>query len=191
MRSAPQCVKLHDGPVYDQSLVVGEEGRIVNAVVWVENGPLPPRFPAPTTPVVIDQKGCLYEPRVVIAQVGQPVEFRNSDPEPHNVHTKPRLGRGTNFMLSRAGTARVVKFEQPEVAVPVGCDVHPWMAAYIAVLPHPYGAVTRRDEDAKLGPLPPGNYTIAVWHEKLGTKRQEVEIKPRSELSLEFSFGDA
>ncbi|GIW45785.1 MAG: hypothetical protein KatS3mg077_3067 [Candidatus Binatia bacterium] len=191
MRSAPQCMGLHSGPVYDQAVVVGEDGRLANAVVWVEEGLPEGGFPVPEEPVVIDQRGCLYEPRVVTALVGQSVEFRNSDPEPHNVHTKPKFGRGTNFMLSRTGTSRIVRFERPEVAVPVGCDVHPWMVAYIAVLPHPFGAVTRLGADVVLGPLPPGKYTVAVWHEKFGVRRQTVNVGPQSEVSLEFIFGDA
>lgn len=188
MRSAPQCVKLHPEPVYDESLVVDQDGRLVHAVVWIDEGLPPGRFPPPSEPVVIDQKGCIYEPRVAIAMVDQAVEFRNSDPEPHNVHTKPQTGRGTNFMLSRQGTSRIVKFERPEVAVRVGCDVHPWMVAYVAVLPHPYAAVTRRGEDVRFAPLPPGRYTIAVWHEKLGTQKQSVQLEPNAEASLEFSF---
>lgn len=189
MRGAPQCAKLHSGPVYDESLVVDADGRLLNAVVWIEEGPLPAEFSVPSTPAVVDQKGCIYEPRVVVATVGQAVEFRNSDPEPHNVHTKPQAGRGTNFMLSRTGSARTVKFDRPEVAVRVGCDIHPWMVAYVAVLPHPHGAVTRRGEDVRLGPLPPGKYTVAVWHETLGTKRQTVQLEARGHEVLSFSFG--
>ncbi len=188
MRGAPQCVQLHSEPVYDESLAVDADGRLLHAVVWVDDGLPAVWFPPPATPTVIDQKGCLYQPRVAVATVGQGVEFRNSDPEPHNVHTQPQTGRGTNFMLTRAGTSRTVKFDKPEVAVRVGCDVHPWMVAYVAVLAHPYGAVTRRGEDVTLGPLPPGRYSVAVWHEKLGVQKQVVQLDPRGRAMIEFSF---
>lgn len=188
MRSAPQCANLHSEPVLDPSLLV-ENGYLVNAVVWVEEGLGHLTFPAPKAAVVIDQKGCLYVPRVAVAMVGQPVEFRNSDPEPHNVHSKPKLNRGANFMLSRAGLAKTVTFHKSEVTVPVGCDVHPWMAAYVAVLSHPYGAVTPSSGPVRLEPLPAGQYTVAAWHERLGTARRTVEVRPGQETSVEFVFG--
>jgi plastocyanin len=187
MRAAPACASQHPGAVYDPSLVI-REGRVANAVVWVEKGLEAWSFSPPSTPVVIDQKGCMYEPHVVIAQVGQDVEFRNSDPEPHNVHSRPRGERGWNFMLSRAGTARTVRFEKPEVAVPIGCDVHPWMSAYVAVLEHPYGGVTAADGGVRLGPLPPGTYDIAVWHERLGKKDVQISLAAGERKRLEVVF---
>jgi plastocyanin len=189
MRSAPQCAKLHEEPVYDRAVVV-QNGRLANAVVWVEAGLEGLSFPPRKEPMVIDQKGCLYTPRVAVVTVGQPVEFRNSDPEPHNVHIKAKANRGANFMLNRTGTSRSVTFTVPEVAVTVGCDVHPWMVAHVVVLPHPFGAVTNGAGSARIGPLPPGEYTVAVWHEVFGKREQRVRLEPRAEASVEFHFGD-
>ncbi len=184
MRAAPLCARQHSGPVFDPSLIV-HDGRVANAVVWIAKGLEAWSFPAPDKPVVIDQKGCMYEPHVVVAGVGQPVEFRNSDPEPHNVHSRPSQERGWNFMISRTGTSRTVSFRKAEVAVPIGCDVHPWMSAYVAVVEHPYAGVTDSSGSVKLPLLPPGTYTVRVWHELLGTTEQTVSLQPRERKAVE------
>lgn len=187
MRAAPQCAAQHSEPVLDPTFVV-HEGKLANVVVWVREGLEPWGFAPPRDAVVIDQKGCMYEPHVVVAIVGQPVEFRNSDPEPHNVHSRPSQERGWNFMMSRTGATRTVTFQKPEVAVPIGCDVHPWMRAYVAVVPHPYAAVTDRSGSARIGPLPPGSYTLEFWHEQLGKKEVRVTLSAGEVKNLDIGF---
>ena len=94
-------------------------GRLANAVVYIKSGLGDRAFAAPAEPVVIDQKGCLYDPRVVAVMVGQPLQFRNSDQEAHNVHGRPKEVDSWNFLMSRPGSTRDVKFDEPEVGIPV------------------------------------------------------------------------
>jgi plastocyanin len=187
MSSAPQCALTHEGPVYDESLVV-ENGHLKNAIVWIDKGLERYSFAAPEEAVVFDQKGCIYRPRVGIAMVGQPVEFINSDAEPHNVHGFPNVIDAWNFMLSRQGSRRTLTFENPEIGVLVGCDIHPWMRAYLGIASHPYAAVTSADGKALLTGVPAGEYTIGVWHEVLGKSEKQVVVVPRESVQLGFEL---
>ena len=187
MRIVPQCAAAHQEPVYDESLLV-RDGHLANAVVWIKQGLEKWVFAPPTEPVVMDQKGCVYHPHVAAAMVGQPVEFVNSDPEAHNVHGRPQVLGAFNFLMSRQGSTRTLTFDKPEVAVPVGCDIHPWMSAYVAVVGNPYVAVTPADGSVTLANVPPGEYVIGVWQEKLGTKEQRITLEPRGAASVQFAY---
>src|SRR5262249_15612843 len=144
-------------PVYDQSLVA-HDGHLANAVVWIKGGLERWVFAVPTETVTIDQRGCLYQPRVTVAMAGQPVEFLNSDTEAHNIHGRPKVVDAWNFMMSRQGANRSLTFDKAEVAIPIGCDIHPWMAGYLAVPPTPYAAVPSESGTATLNKVPPGTY---------------------------------
>jgi plastocyanin len=190
MHIAAQCAAQHQEPVYDSSLLV-QDGHLANTVVWIKEGLEKWVFAPPAETVVIDQKGCLYHPHVAAAMVAQPVEFVNSDPEAHNVHASPQVVSGFNFLMSRQGSKRALMFDKPEVAVPVGCDIHPWMSAYVAIVANPYFAVTPANGSVTLANVPPGEYVIAAWHEKLGTKEQRVTLEPRGAASLQFAYAGA
>jgi hypothetical protein len=163
-------------------------GNLANAVVWIKDGLQGWVFAPPAQPVILDQKGCLYVPRVVAGMVGQPVEFRNSDPEAHNVHGRPRVVGGWNFMMSRQGAERTLYFDKAEMGVQVGCDIHPWMKAFLCIAPNPFFGVTGADGLVSLAGVPPGEYGVAVWHESLGTLEQRVTLQPRGELALEMPY---
>jgi len=178
---------MHSEAVFDPSLVV-DRGRVKNAVVWIESGLEGHSFSAPAAVVIVDQRGCMFEPRVVGVMLGQAVEFGNSDPEPHNVHGHPQVVRGWNFMLTRKGSSRRVTFEKPEIGIPVVCDVHPWMRAYVSVFSHPYFGVTSEKGEVTLEAIPAGQYRLAVWHEVLGTLQQEVAVLPRGAASAKFVY---
>lgn len=183
MRSAPPCAAAHVDLVYDQPVRVND-GRLENAVVWISAGLGAHAFPVPETPVIIDQKGCIYDPHVAAVMVGQPVEFWNSDPEPHNVHGHPTVVEPWNFMMPRKGLTRRMTFSREEVAIAVGCDVHPWMRAYLAVIAHPYFGVTPAGGAVTLERVPPGEYMVAAWHEQLGTREQSVRLEPRGTAAV-------
>jgi plastocyanin len=187
MSSAPQCALGHQEPVYEQSLLV-ENGRVRNAIVWVEKGLEKYAFAAPQAPLVIDQKGCIYEPHVAVAMVGQPVEFRNSDTEAHNVHGFPSSVSAWNFILSRKGATRTVTFDRPEVGIRVGCDIHPWMRGYLGITEHPHAAVTAADGSVTLEGVPSGELSISVWHETLGKQTKQVTLAPKGDAEVEFVF---
>lgn len=187
MRSAGQCAAAHTEPVYDQSLLVAE-GRLANAVVWIKDGLHNWVFAPPDDVVVVDQKGCVYAPHVAAAMVGQRVEFRNSDREAHNVHGRPQVLAAWNFLLSHPGASETLSFDKPEIAAPIGCDIHPWMRAYLAVLENPYFAVTPTSGAAALTHVPPGTYVVAAWHETLGTREQAVTLDPSGTATVRLTF---
>jgi plastocyanin len=188
MSGTPGCAAAHPQPVVDDSIAVSD-GRLANAVVYIKSGLGDRAFAAPAEPVIIDQKGCLYDPRVVAVMVGQPLQFRNSDQEAHNVHGRPTTVDAWNFLMSRPGSTRDVVFDRPEVGIPIGCDVHPWMRAYASVFASPYFGVTPRDGTVTLKPVPPGDFVIGVWHEALGSLEKSVTLPPSGTVSVPFAYG--
>lgn len=187
MSGTPACAALHPDPVVERSLVV-TDGRLADAVVYITSGFGDRVFAPPTEAVVIDQKGCLYEPHVAAVMVGQPLRFRNSDQEAHNVHGRPKQVDAWNFLMSRPNSTRDVSFDTPEVGIPVSCDVHPWMRAYVSVFDNPCFAVTPADGTVTLRPVPPGDYVVAVWHEGLGTLVHPVSVSARGMASVQFAY---
>jgi plastocyanin len=187
MGSAPQCALAHEAPVYDQALVA-PDGRLKNAVVYIQKGVEAYAFTAPTTAVENDQKGCLYEPRVAVAMVGQPVDFLNSDAEAHNVHGFPQIVSSWNFILSRKGAKRTLTFDQAEMGIRIGCDIHPWMRGYLGITAHPFAGVTDADGSVVLDGVPPGEHTVAAWHETLGAKTTQVTLAPKGSAEVEIVY---
>ena len=187
MDSDPNCVQ-QGASATDESVIVGEGGAVQNVFVYVKDGLGSLRFPVPSAPVVLDQKGCRYAPHVLGAQVGQPVEVLNSDPTLHNVHAVPAANQEFNTGQPLPGMKHTHRFSTREVMVPFKCDVHPWMRAYIGVLDHPYFGVTGADGTFRLNGLPPGTYTIEAWHETLGSQTQTVTIGANESRDIAFSL---
>jgi hypothetical protein len=175
MSSEPYCVAAHKGTggLLDDRIQVNN-GRLQNAFVWVKSGLEDYDFKAPETPVELDQVGCMYKPRVVGVMPRQPVMVTNSDGVMHNVHSHPELNRQQNIAQIAGSAPRELEFKKPEVMVKVACDVHAWMSAWIGVVDNPFYAVTAADGTYRLEGLPPGEFTLGVWHEKLG--EQEVTV---------------
>jgi plastocyanin len=147
-------------------------------------------FATPTAPIVVDQRGCLYEPRVAGAQRGQDIVFVNDDATLHNVHTKPSKSRAVNFGMASLGERHAIRIDATEVMVPVVCDVHPWMRAYIGILDHPYFAVSAADGSVRLSGVPAGRYTLAVWHERFGTRETDVTVAAGETSGVRIEFSD-
>ena len=155
MEAEPVCHKMHGGkPVPNEMLVLGSGNTMGNIIVWVSKGlPAGKTWPAPKTPVVLDQKGCQYVPHVMGIMVGQPYRILNSDGILHNVHTLPKIN--PSFNRGQPATVKEVttSFPKPEGMFQIKCDVHPWMSAYIGVFTHPFFSVTgTRREVHDLGP---------------------------------------
>ena len=188
MDSDPNCAQ-QGATAVDEAIVVGDGGGLQNVFVYVKDGLGSLRFPVPSTPALLDQKGCRYTPHVLGAQVGQTVEIVNSDPTLHNVHAVPAANTEFNTGQPITGMKHTHRFTSREIMVPFKCDVHPWMHAYIGVLDHPYFGVTGPDGTFSLKGLPPGTYTIEAWHEKLGTMTQSVTIgEKESKDDVAFTF---
>lgn len=171
-----------------QPVLVGANGSLQNAFVYVKDGLGNLKFPVPATPVVLDQNGCQYSPHVFGVQVGQTVEILNSDPTLHNIHAWPTINQEFNVGQALQGLREKHVFSTKEVMVPFKCDVHKWMNAYVGVLDHPFYAVTGADGTFSLEGLPPGTYTVEVWHEKLGTQTQSVTIAAKETRDVAFAF---
>ncbi|OFW15249.1 MAG: hypothetical protein A3F70_12850 [Acidobacteria bacterium RIFCSPLOWO2_12_FULL_67_14] len=190
MDSDPNCAG-EGGSATEESVVVGDGGALRNVFVYVKDGLGSLRFPIPSTPVLLDQKGCRYIPHVLGAQVGQTVEVLNSDPTLHNVHAVPGSNDEFNTGQPLPGMKHTHRFSVSEVMVPFKCDVHPWMRAYVGVLDHPFFAVTGPDGSFTLSGLPPGTYTIEAWHETLGRQTQTVTVAAKETADVMFSFAPA
>jgi plastocyanin len=187
MASDPNCATPGAAPA-DDVVVVGEGGALRNAFVYVKDGLGTLRFPIPSQAIVLDQQGCHYTPRILGVQVGQALEVLNSDQTLHNVHAIPESNQEFNTGQPLAGMKHTHRFSTKEVMVPFKCDVHPWMRAHVGVLDHPYFAVTDAAGAFTLQGLPPGTYTVEVWHETLGTQTQSVTIGPQETRDVAFSF---
>lgn len=188
MNADPACAAFHPEPVYAQTVAVNENGTLKNVFVYVKSSLEGKTFPAPAEPVVIDQKGCQYDPHVFGIQVGQDLEIRNSDATLHNVHSLAEKSKQFNLGMPIQGMTLKKKFENQEVMVKFKCDVHPWMSAYIGVLDHPYFSVSGSDGSFQIADLPPGDYVIEAWHEKYGAQEQTVTVTEEGPASVEFTF---
>ena len=171
--------------------VLIKDGRLQNAMVYIKDGLGNRVFTVPTEAVEIDQKACVFIPRVAGAQVGQPLKFLNSDPMAHNVHGFAQQAKPWNISLSVKGTSRSVKIDKPEAMIEIKCDIHPWMRAYVGVFDHPYFAVSGIDGSFMLKNVPPGEYTVEAWHEHFGNRSQKVTLgaKETKEITVVFQQG--
>ncbi len=176
MGADEDCKTTQDGPIYSEQVVVNDNQTLKNVFVWVRNGLEGKQFATPSEKVVIDQHGCVYVPHVVGAMVGQTVSVTNSDPMLHNVHPLPRSNNEWNKSQASGASAIEETFSKPELMIPVKCNIHPWMRAYVNVSPHPFFAVTGDDGSFEIRGLPPGTYTIEVVQEKYGNQTLEVTV---------------
>jgi len=187
MAADPNCAKLHPTPIVQQDVLTNGEGELQNVVVFIADGLNAETTAAPSQPVEIEQKGCTYQPHVVAMRADQKLEIVNNDPTSHNVHPAPGINREWN-KAEPPGTRAEGTFSREEIAIPVKCNIHPWMRAYVAVFKHPYFAVTGKNGGFDLRNLPPGTYTIKAWHEKLGTSTQKVTIAANESKVINFVF---
>ena len=190
---APAVLKVAADPactasLVDESLLVDGSGGLRNAFVYVKQGLEDYAFDTPSEPVLLDNKGCRYDPHVFGVRVGQTVRVLNSDPTLHNVHAIPQRNGEFNQGLPIQGMDTKETFTVAEIGVPFKCDVHGWMTAYANIVNHPYFAVTDAAGNFALPNLPAGTYTLEVWHEKLGTRTQQLTVAPKQAAQVAFSF---
>ncbi len=174
--------------VTDPSVLVGKDGGVANVFVYIRSGLEGKRFNPPETPVVLDQKGCMFMPRVLGIQAGQPLDLKNADGVSHNIHPLASNNFEWNQEQPPHAAEAEHKFARTEVMIPVKCNIHAWMRAYIGVLEHPYFAVTARDGTFEIPNLPPGDYVLAVWHEKFGAHEQPIHVAPAGSAAVDFIY---
>ncbi len=188
MSANPMCELQHHTPVKSEQVTVNANGTLRNVLVWVKDGLPRARWQAPETPVTLDQNGCVYQPHVLAFMVNQQVEIMNDDPVNHNVHAESVVNAAWNESQPPRAEKKFKRFTEPEVWFPVSCSVHPWMRSYIAVLPHPFFAVTGDDGAFLIKGLAPGTYTLETVHEKYGRKDSKFTVGPKESKVLDFSY---
>lgn len=184
----PHCAPLYPGGMPREDLVMDAQGRIQGALVFVKSGLEGRKFEAPITPVVLEQKGCRYEPHVAGIMTGQKLVVRNLDPHSHNAHGLGFANKEFNVCLAKQGQEFERVFERPEVPIRIKDDVSPWMGAWIAVFDHPFFAVTDAGGRFELPGLPPGKYTLEVWQERCAPATREVEVAPNGGPAVQLEL---
>lgn len=191
MSKDPSCAQTRTGaPATSENVVVGANGGLANVVVYISQGLTGNEPAAPSQPATMEQKGCQYVPHVVALNVGQHLSVVNDDKTAHNIHPDPKPGGG-NVPWNKSqvvGSGPIdATFTTSEIAIPVKCNIHPWMRAYIAVVKGPFG-VSNENGSFKLDNVPPGTYTLTAWHETYGTQTQTVTVAAGKPAAADFSF---
>jgi plastocyanin len=155
-------------------LVLSPQKELRNAVVWLENPPATAAPPAHAEKVEMDQNGCVFIPRIVVVPAGGTVDFLNSDRLLHNIHASPKLNGSFNRTQPKSRTIPII-FDKPEI-VRINCELHSWMTGWVVVAAHPFYAITGADGQFTFDNLPPGQYKLQVWHERLGTVPANVMV---------------
>ena len=183
----PMCSRMNAGKRVVQEVVVASlDGSLANVFVSLQGSF--PRTTVPTEPVTIDQRGCIYRPRVAGMRVGQSLLVRNGDALLHNVHGLSALGNGFNVSEPAAGVVQTFRPAKEEIMLHIRCDVHSWMTSYVGIVGHPYFAVTGGDGTFEIANVPAGTHTIQSWHERFGVLSQTVRVKGGATATVEFAF---
>lgn len=169
-----------------EKLLVSSGGGIKNAVVSIKEITSGKAMVFPTT-VKLNQKDCVYTPRVLIGRVDGSLEVRNDDPLMHNVHSFTFDNPSINRAQPQGSDPITTGLELPEI-VEIGCDIHGWMTAWLVVAEHPYHVITDEDGSFSLADVPPGTYQVEVWHETLGTSNQTVTVTAGETAAVSFAL---
>jgi len=188
MGKDPVCVSEHSATVYAQDGTVNSNGTLPNAFVYIKQGSVNLAGPAPRNSVDLTQSGCMYEPHVLGIMVGQPLQVLTLDPTTHNIHVVAKINREWNVTQQPGSPSVIRKFTHPEIMIPVHCNEHPWMKAYIGVVSNPFYAVTGSDGSFVLKNVPPGEYTLEVWTATFGTQEQKVVVRPGETATADLTF---
>ena len=181
------CVNANPTGLMSESFVFdAASGGLANAMVYIQLG-MNMKFDPPSEPVVLDQVGCRYVPHMALLQVGQPLIVKSQDNTLHNVHGISKNNGEFNKTMGAPGALPAMYYDKPESAAPVliKCDVHGWMKSYIAVLKHPFCAITDEKGNFEIKGVPPGTYQLLVWHEFLGAQTLPITLTKNQTLELE------
>ncbi len=177
MSADPVCAGTNGGKPVLRGELIANNGGLANVFVYIKEGIRPGMYAtAPPPPVELDQNGCLYSPHVIGLRTGQTLRIRNSDPTLHNIHALGKANPPFNVGMATRGQTVEKTFQKPEIMLRMKCDVHGWMGAYLGVLDHPFFAVTDANGGYTINGIPPGQYKLEAWHEKLGAREGMLTI---------------
>lgn len=187
MGADPLCSRANAGKRLTQDVVLrSADGGLANAFVDLQG--TFPRSPVPSASVTIDQKGCIFIPRVTGGRVGQTLRISNSDPTAHNVHSLSAKGNEFNVSQPKAGMTSNFQLKSEDTMMRIKCDIHSWMVAYVGVVSHPHFAVSGSDGAFRITGVPPGKYPIRAWHERYGRLTANVEVRAGQTATVNFSY---
>jgi Carboxypeptidase regulatory-like domain len=192
MSKDPYCAKLHaSDPAHMQLVEVGTNNGLENVVLYISQGLSGDAAnQKPSNVPVFDQKGCMYTPHVLAMDVGQEYKVVTSDQTTHNIHPEPNPMTG-NIPWNRSqppGAAPIIQsWKAEEVAIPVQCNIHPWMHGWFVVVKGPY-ATTKGDGTYTIEDVPPGSYTVTAWQETYGKQTQKVTVAEGKPATADFTF---
>ena len=195
----PVCGQKNPNLMTDDTIV--KDGKLANTFVYIKDGSVEGgkkfgdySWPVPPTPVRLDQSGCHYAPHVLGIQANQKLSITNSDATQHNVHPTPKLNPEWNQTQANGAPPIEKTFARPEVLIPVKCNQHPWMKAYIGVMRHPLFAVSSDTGAFEIKGVPPGTYTVVAWREGGANgeeKTMQVTVPANGSAKADFAFGAA
>lgn len=189
MNKDPECVRENQGRVvYQQDGAVNPDGTLPNVFVFAKSGAQELHFSPPSTPVVLDQQGCIFVPHVLGIMVGQTLKVLNSDFTTHNVHAMASNNHRWNESQPPGAAPFYKKFEHPGIMIPVECNEHPWMKAYVGVVSNPFYGVTGPHGTFTIKNVPPGTYTIEAWTATFGNLEKTVTVRAHETAKLDFTF---
>ena len=188
MDADPVCGSSHSSPVYSESFKMAADGSMEEALVYLKK--VDYSGGAPSSPVVLDQKGCIYTPHVLGMVAGQELLIKNSDATLHNIHSRPNVNKEFNFAMPKVVKEKKSTFAKSEPKpFYIKCDVHPWMKAWVLVSDHPYFAVTDSNGNFSIDGIPAGSYEVVCWQEKFKKKPMTVTVTiGEGETNQDFTF---
>ena len=195
----PACGKANPNLTTDDTIVT--DGKLANVFVYIKEGTVEGgkkigeyAWSTPTAAVQLDQKGCHYSPHVIGIQTNQKLSITNSDQTQHNIHPTPRQNPEWNQTQANGAPPIEKSFARPETLIPVKCNQHPWMKAYIGVMRTPFFAVSATNGSYEIKGVPPGKYTVVAWREGGANgqeKTMDVTVPASGAGKADFSFGSA
>jgi hypothetical protein len=169
--------------------IVVTRHKLANVVIYVRGGLLNTySFEAPSPEVTLEHKGCQYVPHVLGMQTSQTLKVFNSDQTVHNTRAMPKNNPEWNQSQPPGKAAIDLRFRAPELFVPMRDNQHPWEKAYVGVFSHPFFSVSATDGSYRISGVPPGQYTVVAWHEKLGEQTVNLFLAGSEQRSLDFTF---